>query len=505
METDITQQKNLSQKEVLGYGFYMFAGTVAAITFAFLNMFWPERGFDMALFSTALLVSRIVDFVVTLFIGPIMEKVKLTIGGGRYRPWLFVFQFVAYIGVVICFFDPGSTGLRFLVVVIGSILVNAAMGFISVALFGILPQMAGASAVDRNRLTAWNYRLMTAATVVTSLGGAYILTWIGYVVPYPYNYLVMTAAFALFYFLGVAVIRGVSKPYDIRLEDMAGGMSMPSVSLKDMAKAVATNGQLLIYLLANTIAFTGLMAMFNIMIYYWRLIVPYTHGIAMDAAFPGLYTIGNTLTTLASLVFSLFGPQLGIKMNSKARAMWVGLLFAVVSGVLNFFFGAGMWALYIAIGMLATFGASLYSGFGINYALDCGEYGFWKTGQDNRLVIMSMTNMPMKISGIIGGLILYALYAIGYDAEVANYSIYVLGELPGFVDDLFVTNFMILLVLVPAACNLVAAALMAFAYKIKDADAARYAAENMERMQAMGMGMPPMGPPPDAPDAPAEA
>jgi len=505
---DITQQKNLSNKEVYGYAFYSIASMLGMITFMFMNMFWPERGMDLNLFSTALLVARIVDFVITLFVGPIMEKVKLRIGGGRYRPWLFVFQFVIYIGLVMCFFDPGSDVLRFAIVVVGQILVNTSMSFIMVACFGIIPQMAGASAVDRNRLTTWNYRFMTAGTVITSLGGAYILTWTGLVVPYPWNYLVMTAAFGLFYFLGIAVMRATAKPYDIPMEEMAGGMEMPRITLGDMAKAVATNSQLLIYLLAQTIMFTGMMAMMNIMIFYWRLIVPYTHvGVDVGSAFPGLYTIGSVITTLASFIFSMFGPIIGGKVGGKARAMWIGCLAAAVSGVLNFFFGAGMWALYVAISMLGTFGAAIYSGFGINYALDCGEYGLWKTGQDNRLVIMSMTNMPMKIAGIIGGFVLYALAFVGYDAVAANMA---LGDLafggtiapyvPDFVNDEFVTGFMFLVAIVPAICNTIAAALMAFAYKIKDEDAARYAKENMEKMMAGGgMGMPPMGPPPEAP------
>jgi Na+/melibiose symporter-like transporter len=308
------------------------------------------------------------------------------------------------------------------------------------------------------------------------------------------NYTIMTAVFALFYFVGIAILRSIAKPYDI-VEDTPG-FAAPKVSLGDMVKAVTTNSQLLILLTVNTLSMIGMMAMMNIMIYYWQLIVPYTHGVPMGTSFPGLYTLGSTITTLASFVFAMFGPILGTKVGKK-NAIVIGMLGSTVSGVLNFFFGAGMWALYVAISMIGTFAAAMFAGFGINYALDCGEYGLWKTGQDHRLVIMSMTNMPMKIAAIIGGFILYVLAAVGFDSGAVMMST-MTGELPAFVNDDFVTAFMLCMCLVPAIFNLLGALLMRFAYKITDEDAAMYAKENMERMMAAGgfggFGAPPAGP-----------
>ncbi|MDR2519780.1 MAG: MFS transporter [Eubacteriaceae bacterium] len=484
---EVNQEKRLTNKEVFGYSFYSIASLFGMISFAFLNMFYPALGMDMNLFSTALLIARIFDFVITLFVGGIMSKVHPKIGGGKYRPWLFICQFVIYAGMVLLFTDFGSNTSRFIVVIIGSLMVNTTMSFIVTAQFGIIPQMAGASAIDRNRLTTWNYRMMTFGTVFTSASGAYILAWIGTMVSPPLNYTIMTAVFALFYFVGIAVLRKTAKPYDI--SDEVGGMGAPQVRLSDMVKAVTTNSQLLIYLLASTFAFTGMMAMMNVMIYYWQLIVPYTHNIPMSSSFPGLYTIGSTLTTVASSIFALIGPAIGMKLG-KVKAMWVGLMLAACSGVLNAFFGSTFWGLYVGISFIGTFAAALYSGFGVNYALDCGEYGLWKTGKDNRLVIMSMTNMPMKISAIFGGFVLYALSGIGYDSlQVAAATTPIpgqealFGQIPAFVSAPgFVRNFMLLLGGIPAACNMIAALLMLFAYKISDKDATRYAQENMAKM-----------------------
>ena len=493
---DAVQEKRLTNKEIMGYAFSGLASMFGMITFGFLNMFYPMIGMDMNLFSTALLVARVVDFFVTLFVGGIMEKVKLRIGGGKYRPWLFVGQFVFYFGMVLLFADPvpGNDLVHFIIVVVGSILVNTTMSFIATAQFGIIPAMAGSSADDRNSLTIWSYRMMTFGSIFTSASGAYILAFIGSIFPPPLNYTIMTAIFGLFYFIGVAVLRGISKPYDI-VVDTPVGMAGPSVSVGDMVKAVTTNGQLLILLLVNTLSMIGMMAMMNVMIYYWQLIVPFTHNVAMAVSFPGLFTLGNTISTVASSVFAIFGPMLGTKVG-KRNAIFLGLLGSFVSGVLNFFFGGKMWVLYVCISMIGTFAAALFAGFGINYALDCGEYGLWKTGQDHRLVIMSMTNMPMKIAAIIGGFILYALAAIGFDSNAVQMSA-MTGELPAFLTDDFVTAFMFCMCMIPAVLNLLAALLIKFAYKITDEDAARYAKENMDRMMAAG-GFGGFGAPPEA-------
>ena len=482
MDSNI-QDRTLTNTELVGYCASSLATMVGMISFMFLSLYWPMVGMNMNLYSTALLVARIFDFFVTLFVGGIMEKVKLTIGGGKYRPWLLVFQFGAYAGMVLLFFDPvpGNETVHFIVVAVASILLNTSSSFIATARFGLVPLLAGSKAENRTRLTTWGYRTMTFTSIFTSASGAYIAAGIGMIFKPPLNYTVMTVCFGLFYLVGIAIVRAIAKPYDIRSEE-TGGFGAPQVSVSDMVKAVTTNSQLLVLLLCNTLSGIGMMAMMGLMMYYWQLIVPYTHNIPISTSFPGLYTLASTISTIASTVFAMIGPAIGTKIG-KRNAIVVGMLGSALSSTLNFFLGARFWAFYIGISMIATFSASVFAGFGINYALDCGEYGLWKTGQDHRLVIMSMTNMPMKISSIIGGSTLYILTAIGFDAVAFGQALGQ-GQIAPFVDDKFVTSFMALMCLTPAAFNCMAGLLMRFAYKITDADAARYAKENMERMMA---------------------
>jgi len=485
---DVSQQENLTMKEILGYGAYSFFSLFGSITFTFRAIFYPMIGMNLALFTSALLVARVIDFFVTMASGGIIEKFNLKVGGGgKYRPWLYISQFTIFVGICMTFTDfvPGNAIVQCIVVVVSAVLVASSMSFIGAAQFGLLPKMAGASVVDRTKLTAWNYRLMICAQIFTSLAGAYTVTWVGNFFPPPMNYTVTTFVFAFFYFLAIFIIRKVSKPYDLPQETVTTpGYTPPSVTVGDMVRAVVTNFQLMIYLLANTLSFIGMMIMMNVMIYYWQLIVPFTHGILTSAAFPGLYTLGQTLSTVASFVFAMFGPSLGTKMGKK-NALWIGLGLSAVSGVLNFLFAARSWVLYVIISMIGTFAGALFAGFGVQYALDAGEYGLWKTGKDNRLIIMSMTNMPMKIAGFFGMFALYILAGIGFDsAQVQAATMEGLGAVPAFVTDGFVTGYMFVFAGIPVICNGLATILILFVYKINDADAARYAAQNQAWNQA---------------------
>ena len=477
---DVSQKRNLSMKQILGYGFYSFFSLFGSITFGFRSMFYPMIGMNLALFTSALLVARVVDFFITLMVGGIIEKVNLKIGGGgKYRPWLYICQFTIFVGIVLTFTDlvPGNQMVQFAVVVVSAILVSSSMSFIGAAQFGLMPMMAGASIVDRTNLTAWNYRLMIMAQIFTSAFGAYLVTWAAIIVKPPMNYTLTTFVFAFFYFVGIFIIRKVTKPFDIPLEDIPN-VARPQIKVADMARAVVTNSQLMIYLVANTLSFIGMMIMMNIMIYFWQVIVPFTHNVLTTAAFPGMYTVSSTISTIASFIFAMFGPALGTKLG-KRRALWIGMTLSTISSALNFFFAAHNWIAYIGISMIGTFAGALFAGFGVQYALDAGEYGLWKTGKDNRLVIMSMTNMPMKIAGFFGMLALYILAGIGFDSsQVQAASAAGLGQVPAFVDEAFVQGFMYVFCGIPVVCNILATALIFFLYKINDNDAAFYAAQN---------------------------
>jgi Na+/melibiose symporter-like transporter len=179
-------------------------------------------------------------------------------------------------------------------------------------------------------------------------------------------------------------------------------------------------------------------------------------------------TIAQTVTTLFSLFTTMVGPKIGLKLGRKnARVLGQGGAF--IGSMLIIFLGHINWIVYVACSCFSGFAASTYSGFGASYIIDTGEYGYWKSGIDNRIVTNSLMNIPMKISAFVGGsLALYGLALIGWQQGMT-------------ITPEFSKKFMLLIGGIPAFCNLVACLMTAFLYKIGDKEAQLYATENAKR------------------------
>jgi GPH family glycoside/pentoside/hexuronide:cation symporter len=459
----------LKTADVNKYAFYGFASFLATmVPGSYLQLFMTDRLLiSAAVVASILTIGRVVDFFVCAVTGGIMEKTRLK--WGKYRSWVVVLRWVILASMIGMFLNTTSIplGARAAICLIAYLGMNLSMNFIGTSTFGILALLAGPSMENRNKLSIRSSQWMVAGQILIS---ATAIPFLGLMTPKLGEvnaYTALAAAAAVIFFIGMTVLGNVAKPYD-RPEVTDGIPGAPPVSVGDMAKAVVTNGQLLVYLMAQVLLMAG------------------AFGIAPIAAYYFIYVLGNfslmavamTITTLFSLLAAIVGPKIGIKLGKK-RAMITGLLIAVVASGGIAFFGHNGLPVYVVLMCFMMIGNYMYVGFGINYILDCGEYGFWKSGQDNRTVLMSMFNLPMKLGILVGGAIGgFGLAAIGYKA----------GEDPMLIPG-FAKNFMLILGGIPAIFYAIAALIMSVGYKITDADAAKYAKENAERVAAQ-MGQP---------------
>jgi Na+/melibiose symporter-like transporter len=352
--------------------------------------------------------------------------------------------------------------LRACIVVVAYLLVNTLYSFVTTVQYGVLSLLSGPSMDNRNRLAIAAVRFMTLATVLTSATSAPIRNFIaGIVGSTRYTYVILGAFYGIFYIGGMALLSSLAKPYDQPVSSKATGR--PKVTVKDMVRCVVTNQQLIIYLISGTLYFIGLFAPMQMVAYYYIYILNDPKLLLMALAM--------TITTLFSLVSTMIGPKIGLRLGRK-KARFAGQLFSGISALCIIFFAAHHVAVYIAIMCFAGFASSLYSGFGVSYIIDCGEYGYWKSGIDNRIVTNSLMNIPMKISQFVGGSLgLYGLAFIGWKTGME-------------VTPEFTRKFMILLGGLPAVCYFLAALMTLFLYKIDDKEAALYAKENAERAAA---------------------
>jgi Na+/melibiose symporter-like transporter len=366
----------------------------------------------------------------------------------------------------------------------GYVFQNFPMNFILTSQYGLMMLMGGASMDDRVKLSVTSLRFQMFGTLATSAGlvpALRALTKIYGANPdnpnwyHPNAYMTMAAITGALFLVGTFSIASAGKDHD-KLND-GGGARRPSLSFGDIIKGVFSNSQLLVYTLVNTLNSIALFAAMPLALFYYLYILKNMM----------LQPIQMTISTLFGLVAAMIGPMIGKKLGKK-KALQLGFGIAVIDSVLIALLAGNTgslagsiqigFVLYVIFMCLTAIGRNIWFGFGGNYFADAGEYGYWKTGKDNRAVALGLGAIPAKVALIVGGALGgYALHAIGYRPGMGRP-----GGPPLPLN--FNQNFMLLLGLLPASVYLLGFLIFTFGWKISDADAAKYAKENQERAQA---------------------
>lgn len=464
MEQSKLEQSKLTNSEVNRFGVYGLASSLGImVPMSYLTIFLTENiMMSAALMGTILLVARIIDFAIGLSSGGIIEKVKLK--DGKYRSWFKILRWVVLIGVFMQFVNTSALPpiISITIVFIGYLMLHGSMNFLQTSQFGIVSMMAGPSMEDRNRLSFRNFQFAAAGQIIISAVALPAINILTPVVGNTNAYTLVATLGALMMFLGATSVVKVSKTYDVTAPQNDGISTMPQVSFGDMIKSVVTNSQMLVVMLAQVFFQTGMQVAMGIMAYYFMFVLGNLT----------LMALAMTITTIFGLVGSIIGPKFGTKLGKK-NAMVVGLLVFAIANIAIMLFATDSIVVYVIFACLYTVGMYFFMSFGQLYFLDCGEYGLWKTGKDNRAVALSMGNMPIKIGMALGGALgAYGLQAIGYT--------------PGMTSSAeFASNFMYLFGGLPAILTLLGAIIMFFGYKLKDSDCELYAKENAKRMEAL--------------------
>ena len=179
-------------------------------------------------------------------------------------------------------------------------------------------------------------------------------------------------------------------------------------------------------------------------------------------------TLVLTLQGISAFLFSLVAPSIAKKVGKKGALIFSSGLFIVCYLGIFIFALKFHWAM-ILFACLIQGANAIYRCFSTNYFLDCGEYGYYTTGQDNRTMALTVMNWPVKVGFLAGGAVVgYGLDLIGYSQGME-------------VTAAFANKFMALFGLLPATFLVVTFTLAIFAYKLTDEQAAFYAAENAKR------------------------
>lgn len=453
--------KDLKNSEIMAFALpSAVAALVHLIPVMYGMMFMTEYlGISAAAMGTAMLVTKLLDYVVAIFAGSIIEKTKSK-KHGKYALWMRITTFTVFFGSLLQLVD--TTGVisssvgRLIIVSIFYCSLHFGMNFRATSQGGLLQKMAGASMTMRKLLNA---RQGQASAAITIISGALTIPLIQYFAGQfgdANGYAITIIIFGmLFLVLSFTMLFPVMKKYDLPRENEEVA-STPS--LKDMFKSIITNKQMIIVFLMVTTMTVGTQIFTPLIAYYFNVVT-------------GQFSVMTLLLTIQGIgafLFSLVAPAIAKKLGKKGAFVFsAGLSFVCYLGIwllgLNY-----IWAL-VAFATLIKGAEAIYRCFMINYFLDCGEYGYYTTGQDNRTMALTVMNWPIKIGFLAGGAAVgYGLALIGYSSGME-------------ITSQFASSFMVLFGLVPAVLFLITMLLAIFGYKLTDEQAEFYANENNKR------------------------
>lgn len=479
MEKQNTQVSKFQMWVYATYGVFQNWGFW--VPFLYGQMYMTQfLGVPIATATAILTVAKGIDFCISLVAGGIIQSANLK--KGKFLPWMKVLRFIIAGGAILQMAPIGALpmGAKIACVGIGYCMMHGSMNFMSTCQFGIMPMLAGSNMDDRIKMTTLQSQVNAASSIILSFGCLPLITFVGKLAGNPaMGYTIVTCVAPLFLITGVALL---SKAVGDRDRPRDPNAPAPKkVTVKDMVAAIFTNDQMRVYMLYQVVNQTGTYVINGMTMYYWSIVM---NKMAM-------YSVVSGISTCAGFVFAMFIPKIGRKLGKKKSIIANFVVLVASKVVMSLFALKSIWFMAAAT-MLASAGLYLTMAFGVNYYLDIGEYGYYKTGKDFRTLSMSMQNIPMKIAmtlgAAIGGIILtrlnfdhfQGLYATASAAGAAGDFTYM--QTAEF--QTFISKFIQVYAWAPAIFAAVAIAIFIFGYKITDEDAKFYAAENAKRKAA---------------------
>ena len=430
-----------------------------AVPLYYLMYFLTDfAGIAPAVVATILLISRVVDFAFALVAGPIVQKSNMR--WGQYRSWILICIFIVQIGVFMMFINPDiSLVAKAIIVCVGYILQNAPMNALITAQYGLMAKIAGANTENRLAISAKVIQGMRAATIIVS---AATLPFINYILALGANgFLIVSMIYGATMIISSLVVFAKTKEFD---QYDPNRKNVMSVSIGQMYGQTLRNSQIWVALIAQTLITTSVVLVASVQIYYFQ------------------YSVGNvkmqpvsaTIMAIVGCVAAFTMAPVARKIGKRNSAITTTLFGIACMSLIGLFAHQNVW-FFIVMSAINAFGAAIIGTVGINLFLDAAEYQLYKTGKDSRAFAMSLYNIPMKIGLAVSSLIAaYMLTASGYLQETIDGVLVTSMSNP----QLFVRWFGLL----QAAIYLVSALMYTFLYKITDAKAAEYMAENQKRL-----------------------
>ena len=361
----------------------------------------------LALVSTILLATSLVDILAVPTSGVILEKSNLK--WGKYRSWLLVGPPVAALFYVLQFTQLGGSSTVSAVIIFTGFVVSH---LVWNTFYAAHISLNNAMTTDRGeRISMASNRGMFNAlgTLAFTYFGVKAIAAIGAGVGNPVlGYTYMAAITGCIMITCNWIYFVLTKDYAFNGCATPAGKQEEKMSTGEMLKQIVVNPPLMGLMIVELGRYLGRFIIFGMAFYYFKYVINDLPGLA-------LFMTGLTVVNFFSaMVAAPIAKRLGEK-NTYMIALSmlvIGLLIVWLMPLQATAFKIVMLLAYVGYGLPDSLGVAMYSA--------TVDYGEWKTGKNARGFIMSLISFPIKISIFVRSMIIAAvLSSVNYVADMA--------------------------------------------------------------------------------------
>lgn len=453
-------EKRLPGLLVNSYGFANFTFTLMMLlALNYYSIFLTDVAMiTPANVSVIMLISNLVDAFSVIVSGSIIQKSNMR--WGRFRSWLLFIPIFTCIFFTLSFTNmPLSYVYKLVYLAFAYTIAHVSLNFAFNAHLGLISVLS-TGVNERLRLSARNIQLGYGSNILFSIAVIPMLVFFSKRSP-TWGYFHTVLILAILQILGYWNIFFQTKDYEKQDPDLKLNPS-GNPSLWDMIKQVGGNPPLLLIMIADTVVNLGIFSLSTLAVYYFK----YVTG---NQLWMSPYTLFLGFAVLAS---ALIGPFVATRIGKKNTYIYSGI-YGTIGFIFLRIFGASNPYIYVAIICISVLGSGVSAPIRQAMYMDTAEYGYYKTGKDASAFVISMFTLPVKI-GIALAMTL-ATAGLAYIGYVPNMA----------VTPQFVNNLMDVICYIPAACGIIAFAVMVF-YPLTDEKLAMYMEANkIKRAEAV--------------------
>lgn len=339
---------------------------------------------EVGMMTTGMTVASVLNFIVALLVGVIMQKSK---GGkmGKNRRFILIGFIIAIVGGLMSAFTFGNSAIvKCVIISAGYFLYNASLDFTYNAKYSLYGRMANGDSDTLSKFTGMAYGGGNAGFVIVSLGFLSLAALLGQGND-QLGFFLSQVVFTVLVIAGVILILRASKPFE------GGAVSAEEdesaqIGFLDMLKGAFANKPALTVFIAFMIKSLGY-TLFNFLLVYQCVYVLNDLNL-MTWALVGV--------SLASMLGGFLAPKASRIFGGRKKATLISYAVAAVCFILLGFFGKTIAGFLITM-LLGALIISIGDSFEAPLYLDAGEYWYSKTGNDTRPFVMSLPGIGAKI------------------------------------------------------------------------------------------------------------